>query len=105
MNFTLTCNPSFVRFRSFKSIWFRLVSLREGVISMKRETRRTFKELAYFSSLGISVSLAIFIGLGIGVWLDRKFDTSPWLTLIFLVLGIIAGFRNIALVIKRARKL
>jgi ATP synthase protein I len=71
---------------------------------MKRETRRTFKEMAYFSSLGISVSLAIFIGLGIGVWLDRKFDTSPWLTLIFLVLGIIAGFRNIALVIKRARK-
>ena len=82
-----------------------MVSLREGVISMKRETRRTFKEMAYFSSLGISVSLAIFIGLGIGVWLDRKFDTSPWLTLIFLVLGIIAGFRNIALVIKRARKL
>ena len=72
---------------------------------MKRETRRAYKELAYFSSLGISVALAIFIGLGIGVWLDRKLDTSPWLTLIFLVLGIIAGFRNIALVIKRARKL
>ncbi len=72
---------------------------------MKRETRRAFKELAYFSSLGISVSLAIFIGLGVGVWLDRKFGTSPWFTLIFLVLGIIAGFRNIALVIKRARKL
>ena len=72
---------------------------------MKRETRRAFKDLAYFSSLGISVALAIFIGLGIGVWLDRKFDTSPWLTLIFLVFGIIAGFRNIALVIKRARNL
>ncbi len=72
---------------------------------MKRETRRTFRELAYYSSLGFSVSLAIFIGLGIGVLLDRKFDTSPWLTLIFLVLGIAAGFRNIAHVIKRARKL
>jgi ATP synthase protein I len=72
---------------------------------MKRETRRAYKDLAYFSSLGISVALAVFIGLGIGVWLDRKFDTSPWLTLIFLVIGIIAGFRNIALVIKRARKL
>ncbi len=71
---------------------------------MKRETRRAFKEMAYYSSLGISVSLAIFIGLGFGVWLDRKFDTSPWLTLIFLVLGIIAGFRNIALAIKRVRK-
>jgi ATP synthase protein I len=72
---------------------------------MNRETRRAFKDLAYYSSLGISVALAIFIGLGVGVWLDRRFDTSPWLTLIFLVFGIIAGFRNIALVIKRARKL
>ena len=71
---------------------------------MKRETRRAFKEMAYYSSLGISVSLAIFIGLGLGVWLDREFDTSPWLTLIFLGLGIIAGFRNIALAIKKVRK-
>jgi ATP synthase protein I len=71
---------------------------------MKRETRRAFKEFGYYSSLGISVSLAVFIGLGIGVVLDRKFDTSPWCTLIFLVLGIAAGFRNIARVIKRARK-
>jgi ATP synthase protein I len=77
----------------------------EGFLAMKRENRRVFKELAYFSSLGISVSLAVFIGLGIGVLLDRKFDTTPWCTLIFLVLGIIAGFRNIARVIKRARKL
>jgi len=72
---------------------------------MKRETRRTFKEFAYYSSLGLSVSLAVFIGLGIGVWLDRKFDTSPWLTLIFLGLGIIAGFRNIGRAVKRVRKM
>ena len=72
---------------------------------MKKETRRTFRELAYYSSLGLSVSLSIFIGLAIGVYLDRKFDTSPWFTLILLVLGIAAGFRNIAFVIKRTRKL
>jgi ATP synthase protein I len=72
---------------------------------MTRETRRTFKELAYYSSLGLSVSFAVFIGLGIGVWLDRKFDTSPWFTLIFLGCGIIAGFRNIGRAVKRVRKL
>ena len=71
---------------------------------MKRETRRAFKELGYYSSLGLSVSFAVFIGLAIGVVLDRLMDTSPWLTLIFLVFGIAAGFRNIALVIKRMRK-
>ena len=72
---------------------------------MKKETLRSMRELAYYSSIGFSVALSIFIGLGIGVWLDRKFDTSPWLTLIFLGLGIAAGFRNIGLAIKKSRKL
>jgi ATP synthase protein I len=72
---------------------------------MKKETLRSMRELAYYSSLGFSVALSIFIGLGIGVWLDRKFDTSPWLMLIFLGLGIAAGYRNIGLAIKKSRKL
>jgi ATP synthase protein I len=71
---------------------------------MKRETRRTIRELAYYSSLGLSIALAIFIGLAIGVYLDRKFDSSPWLTLIFLGLGIAAGFRNIGLAIKKTQR-
>jgi ATP synthase protein I len=72
---------------------------------MKRETRRSIKELAYYSSLGLSVVLAIVIGLAIGVYLDKRFDTSPWCTLIFLILGIVAGFRNLALAMKKARRL
>jgi ATP synthase protein I len=75
------------------------------LFSMKKETRRYLKELGYYSSLGLSVSLSIVIGLALGVYLDRRFDTSPWLTLIFLVLGILAGFRNIAHAIKKARNL
>jgi ATP synthase protein I len=72
---------------------------------MKKETYRSFRELAYYSSLGFSVALSIFIGLGIGVWLDGKFDTSPWLTLIFLGFGIAAAFRNIGLAVKKSRNL
>ena len=72
---------------------------------MKKETYRSIRELAYYSSLGLSVALSIFIGLGIGVWLDGKFDTSPWLTLIFLGAGIAAAFRNIGLAVKKSRKL
>jgi ATP synthase protein I len=70
---------------------------------MKKETKRWFRELAYFSSLGISVALSIFIGLAVGIYLDRRFETTPWCTLIFLLIGIIAGFRNIAIVIRRTR--
>jgi ATP synthase protein I len=71
---------------------------------MKKETKRSLRELAYYSSLGLSVSLSIFIGLAVGIYLDRRFETSPWCTLIFLVIGIIACFRNIAMVIRRTRK-
>ena len=73
---------------------------------MKRETKRYIRELAYYSSIGLQVAFSIFIGLGLGVYLDRHvFGTSPWLTLICLGLGIIAGFRNIGLAIKKSRKL
>lgn len=72
---------------------------------MKKETRRYLRELGYFSTIGLSVALSIFIGLGIGVYLDRIWDTSPWLTLVFLVFGIAAGYRNIGLAIKKSRKL
>jgi ATP synthase protein I len=73
---------------------------------MKKETKRLFKDLSYFSGLGISVVLATVIGLAIGYYLDNYlFDTSPWFTLIFLGFGIAAGFRNIYLAMKKSREL
>ncbi len=72
---------------------------------MKRETRRLARELIYYSSLGFQIALSIFIGLAVGIYLDRRFNTNPYLMLIFLGLGIAAAFRNIGLAIKKSRKL
>lgn len=46
-------------------------------------------------TVGLNFVFAIFIGLGVGYWLDRFFKTAPWLMLIFLLLGIIAGFMEL----------
>ncbi len=55
--------------------------------------------------MGISMALAIVIGIFIGIYLDRWFKTKyPWFFLIFLILGIIAGFRNIYVIMKRTEK-
>jgi len=73
---------------------------------MKEETKKLFRELWFYSSLSFSIALSIVMGLGIGYWLDtRVFNTSPWFTLIFLGLGVIAGFRNIYLAMQRSRRL
>lgn len=57
--------------------------------------RGFFRGLAMLASMGIAMVVSTFIGLIIGIYLDGYFDTKPWLTIIFLIFGIAAGFRNI----------
>ena len=64
------------------------------VAFMKEDTRQALKLVGLASTLGLTIVIATFIGLALGLWLDRVFNTSPWLTVLFLILGIIAGFRN-----------
>lgn len=61
---------------------------------MKEDTRRLLRLVALASTIGLTLVLSTVIGLAIGIWLDKVFNTGPWLTLVFLVLGIAAGFRN-----------
>ncbi len=44
---------------------------------------------------------ATFIGLAMGYYLDLWLETTPWFTLIFLLLGIVSGFRNIFILTSR----
>lgn len=44
---------------------------------------------------------ATFIGLAMGYYLDKWLGTDPWLTLVFLLLGIVSGFRNIYILTSR----
>jgi ATP synthase protein I len=72
--------------------------------ALKKRDWRYIRELAYFSSLGLQVALSIFIGFGVGRYLDKRFDTDPWLTVVFFFLGVAAAVRNLGLAIKKLRK-
>jgi ATP synthase protein I len=69
---------------------------------MVDDKRQLMKSLSFLSSLGISMVAASFIGLFIGIYLDKWLGTSPWMTLIWLGIGIISGFRNIFILTRRA---
>ena len=71
---------------------------------MQEETRKYIKLLAMVSTMGISMVLALVIGIIVGYYLDKWFQTSPVFFLIFMVLGIVAGFRNIYVIMKRTEK-
>ncbi len=53
-------------------------------------------------SLGFSVPFAVVGGALIGWFLDRSLGTAPWLFLLFLGLGIVAGLRNVIRAASRA---
>jgi F0F1-type ATP synthase assembly protein I len=64
-------------------------------MALSEDKKELLRILGNISSMGISVAVAIAIGVAIGLQLDKWFNTAPWFFFIFLVFGIVAGFRNI----------
>lgn len=63
-----------------------------------------FKQLIEASSVGIHLVISTFVGLAIGYGLDKLLGTSPYLTFIFLIIGIISGFRELIRVAKKQER-
>ncbi len=65
---------------------------------MADDRREMFRQLAVYSQVGMTFVFSILIGFGMGWALDNKVfagKTAPYLTFIFLGLGIVAGFKNL----------
>jgi ATP synthase protein I len=48
-----------------------------------------------YGAVGFQLSTAVIGGLLLGGWFDQKYGTSPWLTLLGLILGSVGGFYNL----------
>jgi len=72
---------------------------------LRQDTKNFLKELfagGYrASSIGMALVFAIFIGAFIGYLLDNYFGTGYLFKIIGLIMGIIAGFRNVYIMGKK----
>jgi ATP synthase protein I len=73
-------------------------------VTDKKPEKSLLGHLIDASSVGIQLVVSTFAGLAIGYGLDRLFGTSPWLTFIFLIIGIISGFRELLRVARKVDK-
>ena len=64
-------------------------------VSMREDRKKLYKRAMRYSAVGLEMGFSVAIGVAIGYFLDRYFHTGPWLTLIFLILGVVAGFRGL----------
>ncbi len=51
--------------------------------------------LTYFSQIGVTIGTTILIGVFMGKYLDNLFGTSPWLLLVFSLLGAGAALKSL----------
>lgn len=69
----------------------------------KKNKMSAYRALIDLSSMGTFLVVSTFVGGGIGYFLDNKvFGTFPWLSIIFLFLGIVGGFIKIFDMAKRS---
>ena len=60
----------------------------------KQQQRKNLMQgLTFFSQIGISMASCVLLGVVAGGFLDRRFDTSPWLLLVFSLFGVAASFK------------
>ncbi|WP_198017619.1 AtpZ/AtpI family protein [Syntrophorhabdus aromaticivorans] len=57
-----------------------------------------------YSSLGLEMGLSVAIGIGIGYFLDSYFKTYPYLTIIFMIFGIVAAMKTIFMLLKKIER-
>jgi ATP synthase protein I len=69
---------------------------------MDKDLKKTIKDLGFLSSIGMAMALSIALGALIGYYLDKWLDTKPWLFFVFLGFGIVAAFRNLYTLYKKA---
>jgi F0F1-type ATP synthase assembly protein I len=54
------------------------------------------------SSAGLELGLSVVLCVLLGLWLDSRLGTAPWLMLAGLGLGLVAGFRSVLRAVRRA---
>lgn len=74
---------------------------RRAVDPAARTSKRAYRALDS-SSVGLELGLSVGIGLLVGYYMDRWLGTAPWLMLLWLVFGLVAGFRGVFRAVARA---
>lgn len=62
---------------------------------------KSFGSIVDFASIGLLLVSSVFVGATMGYFLDQKFGTKPYLSLIFLILGLISGVKSVYKILKK----
>ena len=67
----------------------------------RRRDPGTLNALSIAGTIGLHLASGVIVGSVIGYLLDKWLETAPWCFMAFMVVGIIAGFKNVYVDTKR----
>lgn len=65
----------------------------------RKYDKSVYRAMTLITQFGINMLVPIFLLSFLGIWLDKKLETS-YLMIIFFFIGALAGFRNIYVMAK-----
>lgn len=63
-----------------------------------------WRQIGLLTSIPFILALAPIVGYFLGKFLDQKFRTQPWLSIILLALGFVAGVNETIKIIKMSQR-
>jgi len=70
----------------------------------KTEIKAIFRAMSLITTLGITIVVCVGMGVFVGWWLDRWLNTTPWLILVFSLLGVVAAFKTMIEMLRRVEE-
>ncbi len=65
---------------------------------------RNWADLLRLSTVGLVLAISVGLGAWLGLWLDERWGTGPWMTVLGVVIGSAAGFRELFREVNRYRR-
>jgi F0F1-type ATP synthase assembly protein I len=57
----------------------------------RKSQQSTMAQLAPYMGMGLQIAAAMTVFGGLGWWLDTRFNTTPWLLVVGVILGATGG--------------
>ena len=61
----------------------------------KKQRKEVMRAVSQMTQIAVTVIACVVIGVFLGSFLDRLFGTSPWLLIVFSLLGVGAAFKSL----------
>jgi len=59
----------------------------------KEDRKNIARALGYMTHIAVTMAACVLIGVLLGLFLDRRLGTDPWLVIIFSLLGCLSAFK------------